>query len=542
MRELSYFFLIILLCSISTGCKKDKTKDDQHGEVVINSDGTELSGRVSTSDAGVIFIDPDGIANKKTTADTSTNEYPLELVASVSAPIHQGDTLRATHVEINGNYAYISYNMEGAKYKGAIDVFNISAAITPQLVTSVIFPTIDISAIAYLDNKLFIAGAKDVNSSSSATSPAIVGYLQLQNGVPTSTFQSAHLPSFAGTGVIASDNKVYVTTGTTGGVYVINPANLQTTGSTTLSDARSVAANSTYYAVLTGSNGVNIYNKSGNGLVKNISLGTDLAEAKRTMDFNSEYLVIANGKGGIKYYNVNSGSKTGEITLPTSLPGVLNNDDIVTNAVSYNNQLIFAANGAAGTYVCTENTNNHSLKLVGAFGFGIGNSINYVKSKDNFLFLASGRGGLKIMKIIPATIASSCTSLPTYTGGNNLNVSQNQNLQYKGSVTLHSSVIQGTLFYCGTMALTKDLDVKSGGTLTVQGSLVTGAPNKYLKVDGGGKLKIQGNLTIYGNLQLASNSTLEFVGTNNTVAIYGTVTKGTNVTITGTYTDVNGKL
>jgi hypothetical protein len=146
------------------------------------------------------------------------------------------------------------------------------------------------------------------------------------------------------------------------------------------------------------------------------------------------------------------------------------------------------------------------------------------------------------MKITPATIASSCTSFPTYTGSNNLNVNQNQNLQYKGSVTLHSSVIHGTLLYCGTMALTKDLDVKTGGTLTVQGSLVTGAPNKYLKVESGGILKIQGNLTVYGDLQLNNNSTLEFVGTGNTVTIYGSVTKGSNVKITGTYTDVNGKL
>ncbi|WP_276132169.1 hypothetical protein [Polluticoccus soli] len=528
------------VAAFAAGCKKDKN-DSPSDEVLIESDASGLGSRVHTSEAGVIVIDGSAGEQKKTTADTSSNEYPLELVASVSAPINGGDTLRATHVEINGNYAYISYNTEGAKYKGAIDVFNISTASTPTLVSSVVFTGIDINAIAYLDNKLFFAGAKDPGSSSY---PAVVGYIQLQNGTPTSTVQTVHYTGYAGTGIIAADNKIYATTGNIGGLFIVDPANLQQTNAINIGDARSVAANSSVYAVQSGTGGVNIYNKSNNGYVKNISLGNDVAEAKRTMDFNGNYLLIANGLGGIKYYDVNSGAKVGEITLPTSLPNVVNSNDIVTNAVTFNNKLIFAANGAAGTYVCIENSNDHSLNLVGSFGFGIGNSINYVKSKDNYLFVAAGRGGMKIIKITPPSIAATCIGLPAYTGNTNMTISSNQQQQYGGSISLNSLTISSnsSLFYCGTMAIANNSEVKSNSMFQMQGSLAFGSSGKTFTVKSNATLKIQGNVTIYGNLDLNSNCTLEFVGTNNTITVNGNVTKGSGVTIKGTYTDTNNKL
>jgi hypothetical protein len=55
-------------------------------------------------------------------------------------------------------------------------------------------------------------------------------------------------------------------------------------------------------------------------------------------------------------------------------------------------------------------------------------------------------------------------------------------------------------------------------------------------------LKLSGSIVIYGDLNLNSGAKIEFVGNNNTITIYGKVMKNSNVTITGNFTDTEGKL
>ncbi|MES2704220.1 MAG: hypothetical protein V4649_16385 [Bacteroidota bacterium] len=520
-------------------CKKDKSQTATSTEqVTISTDAATLNSRISTADAGVVKVDPTAGGLQKVTLDSASNQYPMELIASVAPPVLGGDTLRATHVEINGNYAYVSYNTEGPQYKGGIDVFNISNPAMPALVSSVTFPATDISAITYYNNKLYVAGARD------GERPAIAGYLDLTtDGLPTTTFVTLGYSGFTGTGIAAADGKVYLTTGSTGGLYVLDPATLTLLQSFTVADARGVALNSTYVAVQTGSSGINIYNRSTSTLVRNISMGADVAESKRTMDFNGNYLYVAAGKGGNRYYDVTTGTKLSEVSLPTTITGV-NSNDIVTNAVSYNNNLFFSANGAAGAYICTENTSTHTLNRLGSFGFGTGNSINYVKSKNNYVFVAAGRGGMKIIRFTPASINGSCAGLANYSGSTNLNINSNQTKSYAGSLLLTTLNVNSnsTLFYCGSLAISDNSNINSNGTLEMQGAFSFGASGKTLSVNSNAVLRISGNATIYGNLNLNSNAKIEFIGTGNTITIYGTVTKGSNVTITGSYTDVSGKL
>ena len=79
----------------------------------------------------------------------------------------------------------------------------------------------------------------------------------------------------------------------------------------------------------------------------------------------------------------------------------------------------------------------------------------------------------------------------------------------------------------------------------MKGSLAQGQvhnPYNSLNVNSNAKLKIEGSVVIYGNLVLNSGATLEFVGSGSSITIHGSVTKGNNVTITGTYTDTFNKL
>jgi hypothetical protein len=53
---------------------------------------------------------------------------------------------------------------------------------------------------------------------------------------------------------------------------------------------------------------------------------------------------------------------------------------------------------------------------------------------------------------------------------------------------------------------------------------------------------MEGSLVIYGDLLLNNGANLNFTGTGSTITVYGKVTKNGNATITGTYTDVLGKI
>jgi hypothetical protein len=538
MRKICLFTVAAVVAF--AGCKK--TEETPASEIIVNTNAVELGQRVSTDDNRFIFIYPVEGQKKTTANDTSTNEYPLQLIATVASPTYQGNTLRATHVDINGNYAYVAYNTEGNTYLGGIDVFNISSTTTPTLVTSIVLPNTDISAITYYDNKIYFAGSKDVSTLTSNVSPAFAGYLPLTNGISsTTTYTSAQFGGLTATDIVANGGKIYFTTGAVGGLYVVNATTLVQEQFINITDARSLAVNNDRIAVLTGS-GVNIYNKSSYALLRTINTGAQTAEAKRTIDFKNNYLMVSTGATGVKYYNTDNGNIADDVSLPTSIPGV-NSADIVTNAVSINNDLFFAANGGAGTYIMTENQSNHTLTLVGTISLSIPNSANYVKSKDDYIFVASGKGGMKILKLLrPVT---SCGNLGTYTGNSNYTLNSNQTAAYSGALSLQNMNVNSNANYtfCGSLGVSNSLNVNSNADMMVTGTLAFGSGSStYLSVNSNAHLKIQGNLIINGNLNLNSNCYLEFIGSNNTVTITGTVNKGSNIHITGNYADLSNKL
>ncbi|MDO9552372.1 hypothetical protein [Rhodonellum sp.] len=66
--------------------------------------------------------------------------------------------------------------------------------------------------------------------------------------------------------------------------------------------------------------------------------------------------------------------------------------------------------------------------------------------------------------------------------------------------------------------------------------------NNTLSINSNAVLRISGSAVFYGDLNLNSGATIEFVGSGNSITIYGQVRKGNNVTITGNFTDTEGKL
>ena len=538
------FSAAVIFSVFFIGCKKEDSQSSTSGPgsgIIINTDPAALAGRVQTNGLGVIDFNS-GVTDGRLMGDSvASNQYPMELVATALPPTSGNTTLRATHVDINGNYAYVSYNMEGNDYLGGIDVFSINDASKPKLVSSVIIPFTDISAVTYFNNRLYIAGASDVNKVKNTVNPGLIGWLEYINGIPTGRFQFNYFPGEVATGITVSGNKVLATVGANGSFLSLDPLSLQQQKAITVKDLRSVTANNDHVALLSGSEGIGIYSKSDFSFIRNLSIAPDVAGAKRTMEFYDKYLLVAGGRKGVLYFDVNAGTKVGSVDLPVTLPSGIDASDVVTNAVSVNNKLFFAANGAAGTYVFNEKE-NHSLQLLGSIG--LSGSANYVKSKDNFLFVASGKQGLSIIKFTqPASSANSCSGLPPYTGSANFNVNGNENLQYGGSVALQNVNVNAALYYCGSMTVSENLQVNGNGIMEMHGTLAVGKNrSKSLTINNKGTLKIEGDLVIYGDLRLNEGSTLQFIGDNSTITIHGNVVKDKDVNIIGTFTDVSDKL
>ncbi len=549
--SLSFLALLIISASCSSPDLSDIENLQQPNVILDNSD---LSSRLKNDNLGVIGIKeapseaPGGVSGKgifkKNSTDIASN-IPLTLVAEVIAPVYQGTTLKATHVAINGNYAYVSYNVEGSKYLGAVDVINISNPTTPKIELQTILPNTDVSSISYYNNSLFIAGATNSNEIDESN-PAVLIKMELQNGLATENINLIDMPSYVATDVIANANGIFGVSGVDGNLskYDLNTNAL--VKSVQLNDLRALGQHNNKIVALSGTEGVYIYDANSLNEVKNITTSKDIAESKRTIDFYNDNILVAEGKKGLKVYNINNGNNSATIDLPT-VTGV-NQNEVVTNAVTVTNSHIFMANGAGGLAV--HDLQNGISNILKTGTLEIDGSSNYVKSSNGYIFVASGNGGLKIIKIIENNSTSNnseinCSGFPSYKGGSWLNVNSNDPQSYSGSASLKGLNINDDLTFCGSLAVENGLNINSGGNFYMSGSLAQGSTkNRWnsLNINNNATLYIEGDMVIYGNMVLNNGATIEFLGSESSITVYGDVIKNGNVTIKGDYKDHNNKL
>lgn len=532
--------VIALLFIVSCTHDDDSFRNATAQKIVINSDSGSLNERISFDEAGVLSMREESTVGGKTEQVAGT--LPLVLVAEVAPPTYNGIKLKATHVAINGSYAYVSYNVEGETYGGAIDVINISNPNSPQLVVQAILPNVDVSSIKYDNGMLYVAGARNKDVFNTADTAAFIGAMTLNNGLLSTTFAQTSLLSNTGTSVTSTSSKYFAVSGNNGALYQLNKTSNAVEMTIPLADLRAIGYNNNKIVVLSGTQGVKVYNANGLTQITSFSTSQDAQNAKRTVDFlGTTSLLVSEGYNGLGVYNISTGAKTQTIGVPT-VSGV-NSADITTNAVSVTDTNVFVANGGAGMYIY-KNT-NQVLSFLGSISLSGNSSCNYLTSAGDYIFAAMGNGGLKIVKMVSS--ATTCTSYPTYSGSSSMNLNSNETKQYQGAGALQNININSNanLTWCGSLSVSQALNINSGGTFYMKGSLAQGSvfnPNQALTVNSNGLLKIEGSVVIYGNLILNSNSKVQFVGSGSSITIFGNVSKANNVTITGTYIDTFDKL
>jgi hypothetical protein len=367
--------------------------------MTINNDEAELSDRVTDKNEPV-ELDTTGTgqpAGKRAATKTLT----MTLIAQIASPVVGGDTLQASSVHLSGNYAYVSYNLRGEKYRGGVDIIHMKTGSNAVLNSQVLFDSTDVHAL-YFSGSVWLAAAQ-----AGASPPAMVEKLDVTSGkFVVKARVRTQLSSYAATSVVVDGNKVYATSGNTGHLYVLDNA-LKKTDSLSLPDARWVDTHGGRVVVAQGVPGKLTAFGTTNLLSPTTIAagGAGIPESKTTVRVINNKAIMAAGDGGLKVFNLATGKLIGSVAR-TKVAG-LDSAVTVTNAADGANELIYASNGEAGIYVIlsTQDLENSTgdadmgLTVLGKLKFSNFQSANHVSFDGNTLVVAAGKGGVKIVTV-----------------------------------------------------------------------------------------------------------------------------------------------
>ena len=466
------------------------------------------------------------------------------MVAQIKPPSFDngGENLTASHVDVVDNYAYVSYNTSEDGYGGALDIINVSDPNNPRVTSRLYYLNADINSVKYDNGFVFAAGGVDSENSVSATSNSFIARIAALGGRfnISSGITYGYQEGFNSTDIAIKDNSVMVTSGQEGSLTIFNKTDLSVSNEFPASDLRSVALFNDDIALLDASKGVSILDANLN-VKQEIAIDSDFGiNTKRTVGFSGDKVVVAEGSKGAGVYNAATGSFIEHLGIPINPEGV-DQGDQVTNAVALNEDALLMANGGAG--LCLTEEQESDGDLVGIIA--LEGSINYVASKGDYIFAASGKSGLQIIKMNKpdASLVSRCSNLLQFTGSSSYTVPAGSVSEFAGAKRFNRINVYGSLLLCGSWTVQNSSYVHENGLFEMNGTLVVGRNNKRKNVTVGkdATLRIEGNLAIYGDLILEDGATLEFIGNSSVAYIVGNVVRNGDVTVTGEFNDYNNK-
>ncbi len=395
-------------------CKKisDDTEVEPTETVLVNNSVDELNSRV-TYFQDAVFSTRGG--------KSKSNNYYWYYVAEVAAPIFNGNLLSASHVDIIDNKAYVAYNVQGSTYAGGIEVIDLSNPAYPTIITQILFNGSDANAVAAdIDGS---NSSRDVYLAlSSFKKGALLRKLSTNNGQFTGGFYDLSLSKYlSGSNISASANGIsctndylYVTSGQTyGGVFQVSKDNFTVTNADPYSAAKYTVTNgatvgSKQVTLSTGDQSkLHVY-EVGNSLNKQTrDIGTIthqnvdepyFGKSAMHMDNGSNICYVAMGMYGAKAFDINSGNVV--FNSPSNMLTTGN-----TNGLSKDDLFIYLANGADGLFVGKNPSGSGEIIPVQVWDMDeIAASANLVMAANDWLFVAKGGGGFKILKRVHQSI------------------------------------------------------------------------------------------------------------------------------------------
>lgn len=544
MKKVSLGAILLLLFAVSCSDQTTVFKDQLQDDIALEENATKLASSISFDDAGVLdILEEQELSGKSSKANDQAGDYPLTLVAQISGPSYTGATnLGATHIDIDGDYAYVSYNTIEDGYAGGIDIINVSDPNNPSLTGRLYYTNADMNSIAYDNGYVYAVGGFDSEKSTRTDLNSLVAKIQVNEGRFNlgAGVEYGFQEGFNATDVKILGDKVLVTSGGDGLLTAYNKNSMEKLDDVPFEDLRSIAIQDGKIAILDASTGIKILN-SDFGITNEFSIDADFGNfAKRTIDYSNDMVVVSEGKNGAGVYDANSGNLMKRLPILVNPEGVAE-QNIVTNAVASNDGIILMANGGAG--LCLSEDQGSNPNLVGIIE--LNGSINYVVSKGDYIFAASGKKGVQVIKLNkPSTsLEAECSASPTYSGSSTLTINSDQDLAYRGSKRFSRINNSGELLLCGSWTVSNEVNINDGALFEMNGTFVVGRNNRRrdITVSEGATLRIEGSLILYGDLILEDGATLEFLGSNSSANIFGNVKKSDTATVTGTFDDVRNK-
>ncbi|WP_350291848.1 hypothetical protein [uncultured Croceitalea sp.] len=543
---LSMFILLVISCSDET-IVFEQTEDN----FSLEDSQSVLTNSVSFEKSGALDVFDNESASGKLPkfakfANDQAGDYPLTLVAQITPPSFTGaENLTATHVQIDGDYAYVSYNTVEGGYAGAADIIDVSDPTSPRVTSRVYSRSIDFNSIQYSDGFAYIVGGMDSEQSALATANSIIIRISANGGsFNTSGILFGFQEGFNANDVVIVGESAFMTSGKDGFITEFNKNTLEIINEAAYEDLRSLAIKDGKYLVLDASVGVRVLNADLSE-ASQIAIDSDFGEAeKRTLDFTDDKIVVAEGSRGAGVYDFNTGAFQEYIPITTN-PANVDASNIVTNATAFNENILLMANGGGG--LCLTDDENGSTNIVGIIE--LEGSINFVSSKDDYIFAASGREGLQIIKINKpsASLQERCSISPAYVGSSRLNVAQGDDLAYSVDTRFREINVDGSLLLCGSWTVRNGVVIGENALFEMSGTATVARNNRRrdITVSQGATFRVEGiangSLTIWGDLILEENATLEFLGNENTITVHGDVIIANSATVTGNFTDTEGK-
>lgn len=397
---------------VATACKEDELITPPVSEIttieniVIKNNAAELTRRLSRRNVVVEMI-PEYLPenNLKSTAEVKDlrSNFVFKLKAEVDPPEHEGRTLMATHVFIDEHFAFVTYNIRGEEFGGALEIFDVRDLDNPQILSQVIFPESDINSVHYDKGKVYLVGATSNVEELGFKDPASFKVLSVNPNMQILSLDTIiDVPSFSANGIYVSKDRIYITSGDTGGLTILDK-DYKLVRSESIPDARSVTANDDFVYVLSGQPGtLSVFNKTNSQFLNTTQIGgANTPHSKSEISATDEYLFAALNEEGLRMVNLNTTPRTirQQIPRPETPPGDIDANH-VTNSVSFNHPLLFIGNGHSGVSVGElVSKQNDQIVLKGQMVFEDKTSTNFVQSRGNVVFVASGLGGLKILSI-----------------------------------------------------------------------------------------------------------------------------------------------
>lgn len=321
------------------------------------------------------------------------------------------ERLQAASVSVVGDLAVVGYLMRGEAFGGAIDVIDISDPDAPVLRSSAVFDLVDVSATEIVPSSK--RGVADLYVAASTADPAypgssVVERVALRDG-KLSLAESFRLPlpGLAATCVTVADGRLFGTGGERGGLVAYDLGTGQKVGERLLGglgDARWVSVDGSKVVVPQGGDGgvLHVLGRSAEPAASYAFPGADRRLAKSMAKLIGNRAYVAAGRAGLHIVNIATGKTLGELPLPAE--SGYDAEDVTTNALAIDANRIYLANGGLGTYLALtpdeaaqDDDTPVQPQYIGKID--LPGSANHVAAGKGVLFVASGLGGLSIIRV-----------------------------------------------------------------------------------------------------------------------------------------------